>query len=307
MKKQILALSLATALLCTFVACSEENELTPDNGGELSLSRTESRTLPTVPVSVSAPVSVSPVSRTIDPRNVNFESTLGSQWLLYSPVCFVLGERMWNETHGEITNITYGEVFLRWLKINHGFEICENVKAYENMRTSPRYTEIHDIIRDIMFESEFTAIDNHTREVVINLELLRHFSITHDEFARANNSLIEQKEILNELSVNSGLLRPDEISCPYNWHLTPDEIDLLFSNDITAIKRAALNPWSIMVEDRVYSAQWLLDHSPQEWAAEGIPESAISRAFEIFRVVLNDEQAAVFEGELTVFRESVRE
>ena len=333
MKKQYLALFCIAAMLFTLVACSE-SATTP-----MQTNDTRTVTTPSVAEGVRD-IEILPLAPT--ERNVErwfreneqlaFEGHFDPRWasaLGDYPRSIIL-ERLWKSEYEETHGVTFHEA---WLE--HLYARAENRINNRNSLTGEAvFTEIAQIFESFLPQYAPTtnesalAIDSmqemHTelvwgdalrsgerlteseraiRDISASIKLIKQFSFTQEEFSRAyERDLIEQSfwSVVNVRylggTVNENFVPPSENI------LFSHEINLLFSDDTLAIKRAALNPWAIMVGDVVYSAQWLIDHSPEDWAAADIPPEAIESAFEVFRVALSEYQISKFEAKLEEFK-----
>jgi hypothetical protein len=306
MKKAIAFLTLNCVIL-TLSACSETSPAASDT----IMEDLENVSCETTIMCSSQHGTTLPTAHEISLRWHDLPREFEHKWVNTEQIIVdVILERIWANEYEENYGVTYNDVSVQHLAASAALDGISSSELYgDGIRT---YAELrnHLSLRDFWtFSNELIwgndAMPNegvYVRALMSTFELFQRYSITRDEFVRANNRSIEAGVFWGNYNVRQGLYLPHELSCPRETHFTPEEIDLLFSGDTTAIMRAALNPWSIMVEDRVYSAQWLLDHSPEEWAAEGIPASEVTRAFDVFRVVLDDSQVSTFEDSLDVFR-----
>jgi hypothetical protein len=217
----------------------------------------------------------------------------------------VLLERAWDERYRDKLGATFDEAYdefyhhftrLASIPMDEWVDTieCEIFQAYRSLRSDELFLNEFWDMRD-RGNSWVKTWENANNPVF--LELLYHFNVTKEEFRR------EYERVLRNLAYLE-IIDPD-----YDWAwslvIFPIEhIDVLFSGDDTAIKRAALNPWSIMVEDRVYPAQWLMDNSPADWAEAGIELNDAQRMLDVLSNadVLATNEIAEFEAELDVFR-----
>jgi hypothetical protein len=314
--KKLTAFTLICSITLTLAACAEQTALDPQTPSTESRSVAESSATMTQPqFQTTQPddeVSIEARLREHANRQCFYFDTewmldfsFHDDWLNVTTHYFgnILLERAWNERYQEKLGATFEEAIGEFFNQRERFENapmeewthtveCDVFQAYRNLRSDESILgEFSDMRQQLAHRANAWARENDPAFI----QLLRYFSITKEEFLR------EHERRLTELAWLEA--REPDWNAIFAVGFFPTEyVDVLFSGDDTAIKRASLNPWSIMVEDRVYSAQWLIDHSPEDWAAEGIPPSEVSRVFEVFRVVLDDEQSATFAAELDVFR-----
>jgi hypothetical protein len=299
--KKITILTLALFGVFSLSSCSEENFTPSPNVAVAPYTHATSS---------ATTIQTEPYTPTVSQDSFDFQSVFDSPddscWMIWTSMATVsafrgswctvwqansvLQERAWAAEYEERLAMTFDEVFSEWFLDTSFDYVClfsddlgESLNAYREVQRATRCAE------DLFFESAHWDVWTHANQPVF-IELIHRFNITEDEFIRANNRAhrLHPQPVRNHLNHSNVFL--------------PEEIDLLFSGDTVAIMQAALNPWSIMVEDRVYSAQWLLDNPPDVWVAEGISEREVSRVFDVFRVALDDEQVVSFETELDVFR-----
>ena len=164
-------------------------------------------------------------------------------------VLYILSEREWKENCEAKYNMTWDEAYAERSSKFPEIEKIEHLKVFEEVMK--KVDEKLD--KDYMEESSFNSPDLYW--------LINKYNITKEEFVRFND---KDKERLANAKEN----HPDT-----NWHddtFTDQEINTLFSKDVRAVKAMALNDYALMVGDKVFSAQWLLDHSVEDYQKEGI-------------------------------------
>jgi hypothetical protein len=219
----------------------------------------------------------------------------------------ILLERAWNENYRARFGVTCEEAMnkfrLTQQRVTSESEFyataCEVVLAYVDVLEAIS-SEVNEMINDFTFvrsrehpRGEAWALANEP----VFIEMLHHYAITKEEFMREHELLLKRNAEIEDRGV-----------AEFVGHMVfpIEHVDTLFSGDITAIMEAALNPWAIMVEDEVYSAQWLIDHTPDDWADAGLLLEEIEESFEIFSVVLDDAEVAEFEADMEVFEREHR-
>jgi hypothetical protein len=202
----------------------------------------------------------------------------------------IMRERAWNERYRTVFEMTFEEAI-------QAFNVQIDCPSYDGSQEAWDAVEC-EVFRAYVQTGEEQPVlgwrlnnPNEPNNPEF-LEILRYFNVTQDEFQREHERRVEG---LSRIEISERQFFEDLI-------FPIEHIDVLFSDNTLAIMRAALNPWSIMVGDRVFSTQWLLDHSPEEWAVKDVPAEAIALTFEVFRTVLDASQEAAFAAELDVFR-----
>jgi hypothetical protein len=301
--KKTISLLLITALALTLAACAEDINTDPSR---VSLEKTVASVRSENPRTVATtPAPTTPTVAELDELEQwnsfgDYMLTYAAQFRWLSTALYadgVMHERAWNERYKTVFEMTFEEAMQAFNAKFDSFEYvttevwnsidCEIFHAYaEITHEQPvwgwRVNNLNEPTQVRVNQPEF-------------LEILRYFNVTQDEFQREHERRLMQNARIETLDTD-----PNNRATKVDIFPT-EQIDILFSGDITAIKRAALNPWSIMVEDRVYSAQWLIDNTPEQWAAEGIPADVIESRREAFYAVLDESQFAEFAAELDVF------
>jgi hypothetical protein len=298
-------------MLCSFVACSESNV----DSSNRNISETTQDLITTIEMTRTEPV-ITELCFLNDEEWLYGQhdaltrlSVFNERWNFVSFIGSILHERIWALEHEEKLGMTYCEVSIErseyaWSlnREEEGILPLPRTKAIETFEefflipsASSEFSEtyVERFLNGNSWEY-FSELEIAIMELELNLETLRYFNISRQEFERENNREIWRLSRLREHEPT----RPWLISV-----FAPEEIDILFSGDTTEIMRTALNPWSIMVEDKVYSAQWLIDHTPEDWAAAGIMPEEVQERFEIFSVALDETEVSAFEADLEVFRQ----
>jgi hypothetical protein len=231
---------------------------------------------------------------TINAFQFNWESVSGY-------ICNILTERVWTEQYEEELGATYDEAVSRLILAQQSSSTCEEFDAMV-CEVALAYLSVLSSTEFEWGEREnvtFVRSQEHSRGEVwyrannpVFLEMLHYYDITQEEFVREHERRLREYSALDD---------PDTLEFVSHMIFPIEHIDILFSGDDAAIKRAALVPWAIMVEDEVYSAQWLIDHTPEDWAEAGLTLAEIEKSFEIFNVLLGDYEVSAFESDLEVF------
>lgn len=64
---------------------------------------------------------------------------------------------------------------------------------------------------------------------------------------------------------------------------SPDEIDMIYSDDFTPFVQHFANPCALAVGDRIYTPDWLSTHTVEEWHTAGITPEMIREKEDIWR------------------------
>lgn len=318
MKKQLASLALVCVLMVTLSACSESGiaPLDEETSGDVTtqtIEETEEST--TEPEPATSNDETQPlIEERLHEGDLN--NCYNNKWRGVNSRAFdVVFEREWKDKYETKYGVSYCEVAL--LQVAAYAENTENglLSNPEDFSGSVRaYVELTSLDSPLTlmfsdYEHELIWNRVHSGEITWDelnqdtwfVEAIRHFSVTRDEFVRVLNRNLDNDLFWYNYEISSGRTQPEEMTYP-TISFTPEEIDILFSGDDMAIKQAALTPWSIMVEGDVYSAQWLIDHDPDDWEDAGITPEEVEESFEIFQVVLEPDEVKTFERDLKEFR-----
>lgn len=112
-----------------------------------------------------------------------------------------------------------------------------------------------------------------TKEPPVIYMVIQDLKIDKAAFIAANTA---EREKYEELFAKTG----EKDNAPERFAFTDEEINLLFSDDVLAVKKRFLSPTSIMVGEKTYSPRWFLQNSAEKYRAEGITKAAFAKAFD---------------------------
>jgi predicted small lipoprotein YifL len=221
--KKTTAIISAIALIATLTACSEpeplENTLA-ENSNQATTDTIEStpqhETSATTTDRTESPISTTALLEWYD-LPVIFREKWTNQ---ANSIIDIVLERVWAEEHEEKYGVTYDEVFLRFLffcgelgtAVPDLAHLEESVRVFAELhRSHPSRQDIADIIRKLLWGDGSIpreANDMETYALLPLFELTRVYSVTQDEFVRANNRSIEKGVFLERLQCTPRTLSP---------------------------------------------------------------------------------------------------
>jgi hypothetical protein len=257
MKKSLTLLCIA-ALLCSLVACSEDNA-NPHNENRVEMTGdVVVSTRPPV-TTVTTPETTIPSRHCDLPPNATLrermnwqggiDATLKTHWQGVGELYMnLLMFRLWDESYAELFNMTFEEVYAE----NHAHYILLHELRSELTETILAYKKVWQKSSDIMQEIRDKVYDTWEdyEQAPWFFDIVGYFNITREELNRANN-------IVGELLID-------------------EEIDLLLGDDPLALKRVAKAPLALLTEDgMLYSAEWLITTPAEEIRRAGVTTEMI--------------------------------
>ena len=67
---------------------------------------------------------------------------------------------------------------------------------------------------------------------------------------------------------------------PEGWIISPSDVDVIYSGDDYLIKQTFVNEYALFYNGKIYSAEWLYEHSPTDYINEGLPLNEVTVCLE---------------------------
>lgn len=67
---------------------------------------------------------------------------------------------------------------------------------------------------------------------------------------------------------------------PEGWIISPSDVDVIYSGDDDLIKQTFVNEYALFYDGKIYSAEWLYEHSPADYLNEGLPLNEVAARLE---------------------------
>ena len=67
---------------------------------------------------------------------------------------------------------------------------------------------------------------------------------------------------------------------PEGWIISPSDVDVIYSGDDYLINQTFVNEYALFYNGKIYSAEWLYEHSPTDYINEGLPLNEVTVCLE---------------------------
>ena len=110
------------------------------------------------------------------------------------------------------------------------------------------------------------------------LDFIREFNISKEAFTQANFSVPEYPTF------------------------TQEEIDIIYSFDLTRINAHFGNPDAVILGENIYPMVWFEKNPVEEWAARDIPAQMVEEAFQRLSPILLDGTKNLLQGKIDAYK-----
>lgn len=141
---------------------------------------------------------------------------------------------------------------------------------------------IEDRVYRLVDEDEYTVWESQFKEI--------HPDGTRDRDEYNVYTLITEFEIPRE-EIESICDRYEEMNDGEKY-FTDEQVEAIYNGTMEDVVRAFANPYAVIVGTKVYSPEWMTEHTAAEYAAEGITYEILTAEFEDLLVPCNEEQRA---------------
>ena len=126
--------------------------------------------------------------------------------------------------------------------------------------------------------SQWRADDEVNHPPPTPLDFIREFNISKETFTQANFTIPEY--------------------APF----TQEEIDIIYSFDLTRINAHFGNPDAVILGENIYPMVWFEKNPVEEWAARDIPAQMVEEAFQRLSPILLDGTKNLLQGKIDAYK-----
>ena len=148
--------------------------------------------------------------------------------------------------------------------------------------TPGRFTDLADhddfVAWNNKANSQWRADDEVNHPPPTPLDFIREFNISKEAFTQAN------------------------FSVPEYPIFTQEEIDIIYSFDLTRINAHFGNPDAVILGEDIYPLVWFEKNPVEEWAARDIPAQMIEEAFQRLSPILLDGTKNLLQGKIDAYK-----
>ena len=201
----------------------------------------------------------------------DFDNPFADNWLNVSFLCEdVVFERRWQEKYQEQFGMTYDEIVDETRQYNTPELWDKNKEENEGMKAFLEVQSDYWTMLDEFYNKE--------SETIIFRDVVLYFDVSKEEFVRANKRAREYQK------------------------LTDEDIEVLFFGNGLEIQEKALNDWTILTEGEIYSAKWVMNHDPSDYARAGLTPEIVKEKLKFYaELELGDSVRDAFSEKLSEF------
>lgn len=148
--------------------------------------------------------------------------------------------------------------------------------------TPGRFTDLADhddfVAWNNKANSQWRADDEVNHPPPTPLDFIREFNISKEAFTQAN------------------------FSVPEYPIFTQEEIDIIYSFDLTRINAHFGNPDAVILGEDIYPLVWFEKNPVEEWAARDIPAQMVEEAFQRLSPILLDGTKNLLQGKIDAYK-----
>ena len=148
--------------------------------------------------------------------------------------------------------------------------------------TPGRFTDLADhddfVAWNNKANSQWRADDEVNHPPPTPLDFIREFNISKEAFTQAN------------------------FSVPEYQIFTQEEIDIIYSFDLTRINAHFGNPDAVILGEDIYPLVWFEKNPVEEWAARDIPAQMVEEAFQRLSPILLDGTKNLLQGKIDAYK-----
>ena len=148
--------------------------------------------------------------------------------------------------------------------------------------TPGRFTDLADhddfVAWNNKANSQWRADDEVNHPPPTPLDFIREFNISKETFTQAN------------------------VTIPEYAPFTQEEIDIIYSFDLTRINAHFGNPDAVILGENIYPLVWFEKNPVEEWAARDIPAQMVEEAFQRLSPILLDGTKNLLQGKIDAYK-----
>lgn len=175
------------------------------------------------------------------------------------------------------------------------------------------------------FEFAASELPEYTEEYVFRFENLTSEIlnlVSQDKYTAWINSYNEKKlesnerippltilDFVNEFNISEEQLLSviAEDNDPA-WTITREDVDVIYSGNPKLINRTFMNEYSVLHGDKIYTPQWMYEHTAAEYAEEGLTNYDVTTMMiKMKRLPFTDEAMGAMEEKYKEFQSSIKE
>ena len=140
--------------------------------------------------------------------------------------------------------------------------------------------------------------------------------VDHDDFVawanKANSQWRADDEVnsppptpldfIQEFNISKEAFTQANFSVPKYPIFTQEEIDIIYSFDLTRINAHFGNPDAVILGENIYPMVWFEKNPVEEWAARDIPAQMVEEAFQKFAPDLSDGTKNLLQGKIDAYK-----
>ena len=138
----------------------------------------------------------------------------------------------------------------------------------------------------------------------------------HDDFVAWNNKANSQwraddevnhpprtpVDFIREFNISKETFTPANFTIPEYAPFTQEEIDIIYSFDLTRINAHFGNPDAVILGEDIYPLVWFEKNPVEEWAARDIPAQMVEEAFQRLSPILLDGTKNLLQGKIDAYK-----
>ena len=109
-------------------------------------------------------------------------------------------------------------------------------------------------------------------------------------------------DFIREFNISKETFTQANFTIPEYAPFTQEEIDIIYSFDLTRINAHFGNPDAVILGENIYPMVWFEKNPVEEWAARDIPAQMVEEAFQKFAPDLSDGTKNLLQGKIDAYK-----
>ena len=109
-------------------------------------------------------------------------------------------------------------------------------------------------------------------------------------------------DFIREFNISKETFTQANFTIPEYAPFTQEEIDIIYSFDLTRINAHFGNPDAVILGENIYPMVWFEKNPVEEWAARDIPVQMVEQAFQKFAPDLSDGTKNLLQGKIDAYK-----